>query len=1279
MNKSNRPVFRPHNGFPSRLTALTASIIFHFGSAGMAATNMTPVTVTGFNRDVVVENTASGPPFTGAAMEFNAGEGTAFYQRGLPGHGFGLPVSGLFINPNDYTVFQFQPYTANNALVLSSDTAISSGTLTLTPPTVFSQIAILANSGNGDSIGSAGLTLNFQDGSTFATNYYAPDWFFNNNTANYTVALQGVERFYLTSGATDGSPGDPRFYQTTLPLFELLGGNNRPISSITFNQAATFGNVTLGAPGALAGDADTAATFDGASGVMTVPFGPALSVNAPFTVEAWLKPATTRTSDNDLACALCAGHFGNPRSGWILYQAQSGWSFRIFNQNGTTPSLNIIGGPAPAIGVWQHVVTVWNGTNGFVYVNGALRTNKAAPGFVANTDGALAVGMRNDGNFPWGGTEDEVAIYTNALSAADILAHYQNGTNAAPSQTYRSLILAGNPLFYFRLDETNTASSAVNLGTAMSRYNGFYGNLAGATAVYAVSGLPVSAISLATMTNKPASILTAQIATLGGAVVSNGGEPPQVTLYYGPADGRTNAAAWSNNIALGFQNGSFAQTVSCLSPNTTYYFTARAVNSAGAAWALPSQSFTMPAATPPVVTNLPATGVQATLATLNGQVLSTGNEPTTVTIYYGPADGGANAAAWSNGIALGLQAGTFAQTVSGLSSNTTYFFTSKAVNSVGTTWAAPSQTFTTAGTISVSSAVAVLTQHNDNGRTGMNLNEIALNTGNVNSNTFGLLFTRPVDDQIYAQPLVATNVNILGHGTHNVVIIATVNDTVYAYDADDPTVTAPYWTNSFINPPNIVVPNNADESAIGACGGNYVDFSGKFGIVGTPVIDPNSGTIYLVARTKEFGVNFVQRLHALDITTGLDRSNSPVVISATYPGTGAGGSGGVVSFDPLRNNQRAALVLANGIVYVSWSSHCDNGPYHGWVIGYNTTNLQQVAVYNDTPNGSEGGIWMSGQGPAADANGNIFLTAGNGTVDANDFGESFLKLSPANSGVMMTVASYFIPFNWPFLNGSDLDLGTAGLLLIPGTALAISGGKAGTIYVVNRDNMGGLSAGNADTNIVQSFTPNGNSEIHGGPVWWAGPNGSFMYLWPDSGDRLRQYQFTGGLFNTTPFAQGVTAGGGGSPGGILAISANGTNAGGGIVWAIVNTASDANHSVVPGTLHAYNAQNVSSELWNSDQISARDSLGNLAKFVAPTVANGKVYVATVSGRLNVYGLLAAISVQISTNQLKLTWPGTAQLQSAAAATGPYTTISNAASPYLVTPSNAAQFYRLKVR
>src|SRR6185437_6784671 len=227
--------------------------------------------------------------------------------------------------------------------------------------------------------------------------------------------------------------------------------------------------------------------------------------------------------------------------------------------------------------------------------------------------------------------------------------------------------------------------------------------------------------------------------------------------------------------------------------------------------------------------------------------------------------------------------------------------------------------------------VAVLTQHNNLSHTGANLAETVLNTSNVNTNSFGLLYSRPVDDQIYTQPLIMTNVDVPGKGVHNLVIVATVNNSVYAYDADDASATEPYWTNSFNRPPNIVAPNREDMSKIGACSGDYHDFSGNCGIATTPVIDPGTGTIFIANRTKEFGTNFVQRLHALDIRTGRERPNSPVIITATYPGTGAGSKNGVIAFDPLKQNQRTALVLVKGVVYITWSSFCDLGPYHGWI------------------------------------------------------------------------------------------------------------------------------------------------------------------------------------------------------------------------------------------------------------------------------------------------------------------------------------------------------------
>ena len=956
------------------LALLNCGVVSSYGA------NMTPISVTGFNRDVVIENTASGPPYSGAALNFNQGENNAFYQTNLPGKTHGLPLTGAFTNSFDGTIFQLQPYTANNVLDLSPDTGLSSGTLFLTNPKIYDLIAMVANSGNGDSIGNASLTLHFNDGTTFVTNYYAPDWF-NNSNLLYSIALQGFERIDLTSGGVSGATSNPRFYQTSIALTNIAGGNKR-ISSITFG-----------------------------------------------------KPGSARS-----------------------------------------------------------------------------------------------------------------------------------------------------------------------------------------TGIYAVSGLTNSSqttltFTPATITTQPAISITTTSAVLNGQVLATGNDAPQVTLFYGPIDGGTSPSAWSNSISLGWQAGSFSQPVSGLAVNSTYFFGLRAVNVAGTSWATPSRSFTTLTPTLPVVTNLPATAILANSASVSGKVLSTGGDPPTVTIFYGTANGGTNPSAWSNSIALGIQGGSFIRGIFGLSANTAYFFSARAVNAAGTSWGTPVQSFTTLTVNPPPVTTAVMTHHNDNFRTGDNLNESILNTANVNTNTFGLIYTRPVDDQIYAQPLIATNINIPGQGARNLVIVASVNDTVYAFDADNPAATVPYWQTSFLDA-NSVPPSNTDMT--GACGGNYRDFSGHMGIVGTPVIDPTTGTIYLVARTLEFGANFVQRLHALDITTGADKL-TPVDIN---------GSSGSVVFDPQRNNQRSALTLANGVIFIAWSSHCDWGPYHGWVMAYSASSLTQLAVYCDTPTGNNGGIWMSGQGPAADASGNIFFSTGNGTVNTSDNrGQSFIKLDPN-----LNVLSWFTPGNYVYLNNGDYDLGSGGLLLIPGTTLAVGGGKSGStvsspLYVVNRDNMGGLSAITTDTNIVQSIpvTPTGIgvNHIHGAPVWWDGPDGSYAYVWGES-DKLHQYRFdrVAGLFTLPGYALSPTpAWVNGMTGGMLAISANGTNAGTGILWGSHQFTGDANQAVRPGILHAYDAQDVSHELWNSEQFSVRDSVGSYAKFVPPTIANGKVYLATFSNRLNVYGLL----------------------------------------------------------
>jgi hypothetical protein len=982
---------RSHTFSERCLNPVFVFLLWACGVAAQAA-NMLPVPVTGFNRDVVVENTSSGPPYA-TAQNFNFGETTAFYQANLAGKTRGLPLAGLFTNSTDSTSFQLAPYTGNNALILSADTAVSSGTLFLTTPRVFDRIALIANSGNGDATGAGTLTLRFNDATTYVTNFYAPDWFNNNSGSLYTVALLGFQRMDLNNGGTSGGTTNPRFYQTTIDL-TVVPGANKPLSSITFN-----------------------------------------------------KP--------------------------------------------------------------------------------------------------------------------------NAVS----------------------------------------------------------------TGIYALSGLtnssqPALTFTPATVTNLAPTAITTTSATLNGQVLATGNDAPQITIFHGPFNGGTSPSAWSNSFSVGWQNGSFSQVVSGLAFTTTYFYTARAVNAGGTNWASPSRSFTTLTPSLAVLTNKTTTAITANSASLNGQVLSTGGDAPNVTLFYGPANGGTIPSAWSNSIALGIQSGGFGQGAFGLSPNTTYYWTSRATNGAGVSWGTPVQSFTTLLTNPPGAPVPVYTQHNDNSRTGRNLNETTLNAGNVNSNTFGLLYTRLVDDQIYAQPLIATNISVPGVGVRNLLLIATVNDSVYAYDADDASVTAPYWQSNYtglIGGLTVTAPRNTDMT--GACGGAYKDFSGSMGIVGTPAIDPVSKTMYFVARTREvLGVvtNFVQRLYAVDIATGANRL-APVVITGSYGG---------VTFDPQKNNQRAALTFANGHIFICWSSHCDWGPYHGWVMAYDAATLTQLAVYADTTTGSNGGIWMSGQGAAADANGDIYLSTGNGTVGANGNASdttnramSFLKLN----GTTLNIMSWFSPFNYNYLNGGDWDLGAGGLMLIPGTSLAIGGGKSSssvpaTLYVVNRDNMGGVSLGSSDNNIVQAIpvTPTGIgvNHIHGAPVWWDTVDGSYTYVWGES-DKLHQYKFdpVNGVFflpavGLSPKPAWVN----GMTGGMLAVSANGTNAGTGILWASHQFTGDANQAVRPGILHAYDAQNVNNELWNSEQNSARDSLGQYAKFVPPTVSNGKVYLATFSNRLNVYGL-----------------------------------------------------------
>jgi len=509
---------------------------------------------------------------------------------------------------------------------------------------------------------------------------------------------------------------------------------------------------------------------------------------------------------------------------------------------------------------------------------------------------------------------------------------------------------------------------------------------------------------------------------------------------------------------------------------------------------------------------------------------------------------------------------------------------------------------------------SVTTNRNDLARTGANLSEATLNTTNVNVTQFGKLFERAVDDEVYAQPLYVSDVNIPGVGVRNVIYVATTSNSVYAFDADNPAATAPLWRVSFINPPQIVPVRRTD---VGQTCGTYLDFSNNIGIVGTPVIDPVAQTIYFVVRTKESGV-FRQRLHALDIRNGNPRPNSPTLIQATATGTGAGSVGGIITFDSRTQNQRAGLMLLNGVIYIAWASHCDQPPYQGWVLGYDASNLSQVMSLNVAPDGAEAGIWQSGQALSADALGNIYAITGNGTVDAHlggrNYGSSFIKISPAGQ-----ILDWFTPYNFGFLNTIDGDLST-GVVLIPNTNLVIGAGKQGVVYVLNRDDLGQFHNG-SDNQIVQSFQGSTAGSINGSPVYWNTPsNGPVIYLWP-GGDPLKAYRLVNGRFQTTPIGQSPALAPPRMPGGIMSLSAFDSAPGTGILWATMSNDGDANNATQAGILRAYDANDVTRELWNSRQNATRDDFGNFAKFNPPTIANGKVYVGTFSNKVVIYGLL----------------------------------------------------------
>jgi hypothetical protein len=533
---------------------------------------------------------------------------------------------------------------------------------------------------------------------------------------------------------------------------------------------------------------------------------------------------------------------------------------------------------------------------------------------------------------------------------------------------------------------------------------------------------------------------------------------------------------------------------------------------------------------------------------------------------------------------------------------------------------ATSQAGSVTATAYVTNYPGTFTRDVDNLRTGLNPLETVLTPAIVNVSQFGKLFSYDIDGVTDASPLYVPNVNIPGVGVHNVVYVATEHDSIYAFDADGSRST-PLWKVSFINPSaGVTTVPPADT-------GEDLDIAPEIGITGSPVIDPSTKALYVVAKTKTVAkgnkVTYAHRLHALDLGTGAEKLGGPVLIQASVTGTGAGATRSQVPFISLRENQRAALLLSNGVVYIAFASHGDQPPYHGWVLGYAASTLQQVLVYNATPDGAGGGIWQSGDGLATDTTGNIYFVTGNGDFNADsggrNYGDSFMKLSTSGA-----VVDYFTPHDQLTMANNDLDLGSGGTTLLPDQPgphphLAVSAGKNGTIYLVNRDNMGGFRP-NDDNQIVQSLQnifPNGTF-ITGNfkaPVYW---NGSLFFS--ADADFIKSFRVTNGLLSTSPTSQSTFVVN--YPGATLGMSANGTS--NGILWAIERIDLDplgGGNLRAPGVLHAFDATNLATELYNSNQAAGlRDTLDFAAKWASPLVANGKVFVAT-NGRLTAFGLL----------------------------------------------------------
>jgi chitodextrinase len=692
-----------------------------------------------------------------------------------------------------------------------------------------------------------------------------------------------------------------------------------------------------------------------------------------------------------------------------------------------------------------------------------------------------------------------------------------------------------------------------------------------------------------------------QAPTAPGSLAASASSQTQINLSWVASTDNIAVAGYRVERCQGSGCSSFAQiatptgttyTNTGLTPGTSYRYRARAIDGSGNLSSYSNvATATTSAPVAPSITQQPTnkTVTAGQMATFS--VTASGTTPLSYQWQKGTTNiSGATSASYTTPPATLADSGSqFRVIVS---------------NSVGNVTSNPATL-----TVNATTAANVLTYHNDNGRTGQNLSETILTTGNVNQTQFGKLANYSVDGKVDAQPLYASNVAIPSNGTHNLLIVATEHGSVYAFDADTGTQ---IWKKSMLG-------TGESPSDDRGCG----QVTPEIGVTATPVIDrsrgPN-GAIYVVAMSKN-GSTYHHRLHALDLAAGTELFGGPKEITAQYPGTGDGSNGTHVIFDPKQYKERVGLLLMNGVIHTAWASHCDIRPYTGWLMSFNADTLAQTSVLNITPNGGFGAIWMAGAGLAADNSGNYYFLDGNGdfgtTLNSNgfpvngNFGNAFMKISTI--GGTLAVADYFEMFNQLDENNNDRDLGSGGAMVLPDLTdgsgnvkhLAVGVGKDAHMYVVNRDNMGKF---NSSTNNIYQDITGALGGVFAMPAYF---NGKVYY--GAVNDEVKAFTITNARFSTTASAQ--TPNSFNYPGATPSVSANGTS--NGIVWAAENGST--------AVLHAYDATNLN-EIYNSNQAAnSRDHFGAGNKYITPTIVNGKVFVGTTNS-VAVFGLLPQIDV-----------------------------------------------------